>query len=176
MSHASTDKVETPGKVRLGWQQFRQWRRQRPFWAGLFTLLSALILLYPPYASLQFGDAVISLRTLGGISATVIGIVMVICGVSLWIRPQFRTAAGIVTLLLALVAIVTANLGSFLIGTLLGLIGAALALSWSPKPPEKSKRSKRTKRRDDSASEPETDSDEWETTRLQAVTTRGGDA
>jgi hypothetical protein len=61
-----------------------------------------------------------------------IGTVLLICGVSFWTRPQFRTAAGIIALILALSALVTTNLGSFLIGTLLGIVGAAFGLAWSP--------------------------------------------
>ena len=110
----------------------KQWRRRRPFWAGVFALASGLLVLFPPYASLRFGDAMISLNTMGGVSSLVIGIVLISCGVSLWIRPEFRVPAGVVALLLSLVAIVTSNLGSFLVGTLLGIIGAALALAWTP--------------------------------------------
>lgn len=115
------------------WEGFRRFRRQRPFWAGVFTLLSGLILLFPPYASLKFGDAVISLNTMGGISSLVIGVVMIACAISFWSRPEFKVPASVVTMILALVAIVTSNLGSFLVGTLLGVIGAALGFAWSPK-------------------------------------------
>ncbi|SDK71857.1 hypothetical protein SAMN04487820_111156 [Actinopolyspora mzabensis] len=112
---------------------FRRWRRTRPFWGGLFTLLAALLLLYPPYASLKFGDIEVSLRTTAGISALVIGVVMIACALSFWIRPEWRLSAGIVALLLSLVALVVVNLGSFLIGTTLGVIGSSLAIAWSPR-------------------------------------------
>ncbi len=111
---------------------FRDWRRTRPFWAGLFTLIAALLLLYPPYASLKFGDLEVSLRTTAGITALVIGMVLIACGISFWLRPELRLPAGIVTLVLSVVAVVTVNLGSLLIGTTMGLIGAALAIAWSP--------------------------------------------
>lgn len=114
--------------------RFRVWRRARPFWAGVCTLAAGLAVLFPPFASLRLGDAVITLNTLGGISATVIGAVLLICGTCFWTRPQFRTAAGIVTLLLALAAIPAANLGSLLIATVLGLFGSALGIAWSPSP------------------------------------------
>lgn len=35
-------------------------------------------------------------------------------------------------MVVSLLAIVAANLGGFLIGTLLGVVGAALGLSWQP--------------------------------------------
>lgn len=111
---------------------FRDWRRTRPFWAGLFTLIAALLLLYPPYASLKFGDIEVSLRTTAGITALVIGMVLIACALAFWLRPELRLPAGIVTLVLSVVAVVTVNLGSLLIGTTMGLIGAALAIAWSP--------------------------------------------
>lgn len=118
---------------RRAWSGFGRWRRTRPFWAGVFTLIAALVLLYPPYSSLRFGDIMISVRTMGGVSALVIGAVMIACAGTFWFRPAGRFAAGIVTLILSVVAMATVNLGSFLLGTLLGLIGAALAIGWSPK-------------------------------------------
>lgn len=114
--------------------RFREFRRGRPFWAGAFTLLSGLIILFPPYATLRFGDVVVSMNTIGGMSSLLIGVIMMICALTLWTRPEFRRAAGVVTMLLALCAIVAANLGVFLIGTTLGLIGSGLALAWSPRP------------------------------------------
>ncbi|ASU80869.1 hypothetical protein CDG81_05905 [Actinopolyspora erythraea] len=112
---------------------FRSWRRTRPFWGGLFTLLAALLLLYPPYASLKLGDVEVSLRTTAGISALVIGVVMIACALSFWVRPEWRLSAGIVALLLSLVALVVVNLGSFLVGTTLGVVGSSLAIAWSPR-------------------------------------------
>lgn len=123
-------------RVKLIWQTFRLWRKARPFWAGVFTLLSGLIIVAPPYASLQIGDMVVAMSTIGGVSALLIGTIMIICGVSMWIRKQFRFSAGVVTVLLALVALVTANLGSFLIGTILGLVGGGLAIAWTDRTPE----------------------------------------
>ena len=128
---------------------FRTWRRGRPFWAGVCTLAAGLAVLFPPFASLRLGDAVITLNTLGGISATVIGAVLLICGTCFWTRPQFRTAAGIVTLVLALAAIPAANLGSLMIATVLGLFGSALGIAWSPSP----KKGKHTSGRDDTTGE-----------------------
>ncbi|GAB2740709.1 hypothetical protein GCM10027174_12690 [Salinifilum aidingensis] len=120
--------------VKNTWRAFRNWRRARPFGAGVCTLLAGLAVLFPPFASLRLGDAVITLNTVGGVSASVIGVVLLVCGGAFLARPQFRLAAGIVTLLLSLAAISAANLGTFLIATMLGITGAALGISWSPTP------------------------------------------
>lgn len=123
------------------WRGFTAWRRGRPFWAGLFVAIGALIILIPPYANLKLGDMVISIQTLGGVSALLIGSLLAVCAVSLWVAPKFRLAAGIVTVLLSLVALVVTNLGGFIFGTLFCLLGGALAVAWTnePKKPKQAK-------------------------------------
>ncbi|MEU0882114.1 DUF6114 domain-containing protein [Lentzea sp. NPDC005914] len=123
------------------WRGFTAWRRGRPFWAGLFVAAGAFIILVPPYANLKLGDMVISIQTLGGVSALLIGSLLAVCAVALWVAPKFRLAAGIVTVLLSLVALVVTNLGGFLVGTILSLLGGALAVAWTnePKKPKKAK-------------------------------------
>lgn len=124
------------------WRAFTAWRRGRPFWAGLFVAVGAVIILSPPFATLKFGDMVISINTLGGVSALLIGAVLLACAVALWVAPRFRLAAGIVTVLLSLVAVVVSNLGGFVVGTLSCLLGGALAVAWTtePKKPKAAKR------------------------------------
>lgn len=116
------------------WQWFGHWRRTRPFWAGVFLIGSGLVILVPSYATLRLGDLVVSISTLGGASALIIGVMLIVIGISVWIRPQFRVPAGIAAGLLALVSLPTANLGGLIVGMLLGLVGAALAISWSDHP------------------------------------------
>ncbi len=120
------------GRVEAGWCAFRGWRRQRPFAAGVLLLPASVAIGLPPYASFRLGDLVLSIRTIGGVSALLIAALLLICAVSLWIRPRYRVAAGVTALLGSLTALVSSNLGGFLVGTLLGLVGGALALSWAP--------------------------------------------
>ena len=123
------------------WRRFTAWRRGRPFWAGLCVAVGARLILFPPFAGLKFGDLMISMQTLGGVSALLIGTLLGICAVALWAQPRFRLASGIVTVLLSLVAVVVTNFGGFIIGTLSSLLGGALALAWTdePKKPKKAK-------------------------------------
>ena len=116
------------------WRGFTAWRRGRPFWAGLFVAVGALLILFPPFAGLKFGDLMISIQTLGGVSALLIGTLLGICAAALWMQPRFRLAAGIVTVLLSLVAIVVTNFGGFIIGTISSLLGGALAVAWTDEP------------------------------------------
>ncbi|MDX3656488.1 DUF6114 domain-containing protein [Streptomyces sp. ID05-26A] len=139
------------------WRGFTAWRRGRPFWAGLFVALGGLVIVFPPFANLKFGDMMISIQTLGGVSALLIGVLLWICAATLWLQPKFRLAAGIVTVLLSLVAIVVTNLGGFVVGTLLSLLGGALAVAWTtePKTPKEAKGSKKA-REEHAEPEPET--------------------
>ncbi|MGZ3142787.1 DUF6114 domain-containing protein [Lentzea chajnantorensis] len=118
------------------WRSFTAWRRGRPFWAGLFVIAGAMVILFPPFVGVKLGDMIISIKTIGGVSALLIGTLLIICGLSLWIAPGFRLASGIVTVLLSLVALVTTNLGGFLLGTVLSLLGGALAVAWTDVPKE----------------------------------------
>jgi hypothetical protein len=96
-------------------------------------LLSGLVVIFPPFAGLKLGAMAMSMQTLGGLSGALIGTLMVVCALTMWIRPQFRLPAAIAAMIMSLAAIITTNFGGFLLGTLLGLIGTALAMAWTPK-------------------------------------------
>lgn len=55
-----------------------------------------------------------------------------ICGVLLITTPQQRVFYAVLSLVLGLVSWLTSNLGGFLIGMLLALVGGALAFAWTP--------------------------------------------
>ena len=58
--------------------------------------------------------------------------VLACAGCAAWWRPEFKTAAGVVGMVAALVAVVTTNLGGLVIGSLLAVFGAAATLAWTP--------------------------------------------
>ncbi|GAA3800014.1 DUF6114 domain-containing protein [Streptomyces phyllanthi] len=119
-------------------RRFHAWRGTRPFWAGLFVLLSGFPIMYLPYANLQIGHLTLAMATTGGAGSLIIGVLLCVLGVSLWFQRHVRVFAGVAAILLALVSIPVSNLGGFLIGFLLAMIGGAMAVSWAPgaeKPP-----------------------------------------
>ncbi|MEU0369969.1 DUF6114 domain-containing protein [Streptomyces sp. NPDC006283] len=118
--------------IRVLRRNFRSWRGQRPFWAGLFTLLGGIPIAYFPYASLQLGHMTLSMATTAGAGSLIIGVLLVTLGLTMWFQAVARVFAGIAAILLALVSIPIANLGGFIVGFLLSLVGGALALSWVP--------------------------------------------
>ncbi|MEU3344200.1 DUF6114 domain-containing protein [Streptomyces sp. NPDC006700] len=115
--------------------RFRDWRGHRPFWAGLLTLLGGVPIAYFPYATLKLGNMSIAMATTAGAGSLIIGVLLVTLGLTMWFQQATRVFAGVASILLALVSLVVSNIGGFVAGFLLALIGGALALSWVPDKP-----------------------------------------
>jgi Family of unknown function (DUF6114) len=122
---------------RIGsWRRsFRTWRAQRPFWAGLLTLLGGLPIMYFPYAHLTLGQLTVRMATETGSGSLIIGVLLVVLGFTMWFQSTARVFAGVAAILLALVSLVVSNFGGFLVGFLLALIGGGMAVSWAPDRP-----------------------------------------
>ncbi|AWW37475.1 membrane protein [Streptomyces sp. AS58] len=117
--------------LRVFRRNFRAWRGTRPFWAGLFVMLGGLPIAYFPYANLRIGHLTLAMATTAGAGSLIIGVLLVVLGFSLWFQKHVRTFAGVAAILLALVSIPVSNLGGFLVGFLLALIGGAMAVAWA---------------------------------------------
>lgn len=116
--------------------QFRQWRGTRPFWAGLFTVVSGVPIAYFPYAHLHLGNLTLAMATTAGAGSLIIGVLLVTLGLTMWFHSIVRVFAGVATILLALVSIPVSNLGGFLVGFVLALVGGGLSVSWAPGTPQ----------------------------------------
>ena len=129
-----------PGKTRLGrgWLRYRAWRRSRPFWAGIWLIIAGAELLLIPLPIRNMG--IILHIGIGGISGILIGAVLILLGLLLWFSPGPRVFYSTVAVLLAIGALVVSNLGGFLIGTLLAVIGGSLGFAWMPGKPERRRR------------------------------------
>ncbi|SCG68975.1 DUF6114 domain-containing protein [Micromonospora humi] len=108
--------------------RWRRWRRARPFTAGLLIALGGAEMLVTLRAPLGV------LLHVGpqGLAAYLVPAVLVLCGVLLVATPQQRVFYALLSLLLGLVSWLTSNLGGFVIGMLLALVGGALAFAWTP--------------------------------------------
>lgn len=125
-----SDSLRAPSALRTGRAAFRAWRGARPFWAGLFVLLAGAEILFLALAP----PALLPAMGIGGIGTWLMGALLVTAGVLLWFLPALRVLLGVAAILFTLVSLVTSNLGGFLLGALLGLIGGALACAWTPRP------------------------------------------
>ena len=108
-------------------------------------ILAGIIILVPAYLSFEVSNIQIQISTISGVSTLLIGILLIACGLMTWFQSEARILTGLTALILAVVAVPTSNFGGFIVGTVLALLGGALALSWSPeeKPAKKRKRVER---------------------------------
>ncbi len=108
---------------------FAAFRRTRPFWGGLWTIVAGLWII-------RMMQSPIALALNGGwdySAGYIIGGLLVAFGLLVWIAPLYRALAGVAAFLLAIAAFPAANLGGFLIGSLVGVFGSSLILSWGQK-------------------------------------------
>jgi hypothetical protein len=118
--------------LRVYRRRFRDWRGTRPFWAGLFVLLSGFPIMYFPYAHLKIGQLTVAMATTAGAGSLIIGVLLIVLGLTLWFQQHVRVFAGVAAILLALVSLPVSNFGGFVVGFLFALIGGAMAVSWAP--------------------------------------------
>lgn len=85
-----------------------------------------------PYGTVRLGDVTVALTTVGGSSALVIALALLGCTAMVWSRPDTRTTAGVIAVVVSVAALAVANLGAFFVGTILGVLGGSLAIAWAP--------------------------------------------
>lgn len=120
--------------VREKFATFRRWKVGRPFGGAVCLLLSAILLALPSVNNLRIGDLILTVSTVSGVSTVMLAVLMALCGIAALVWLHTRVIAGISAMVIALVAFPAANFGGFIVGTLLGVVGAALVLAWRPLP------------------------------------------
>jgi hypothetical protein len=133
-----------PGLPLQAWRGLRDWRRSRPFWAGVFLILSGAEMLLIPLPIHSMG-LILHIGN-GGVLGILIGALLIACALLLWFNPQQRMFYAIVAVLLAIAALIATNLGGFIIGTLLGVLGGSLGFAWTPVSPEDEPAARRGRR------------------------------
>jgi hypothetical protein len=128
---------------------FRRWRRSRPFWGGLLIVAAGVEILVAPAAqSVLIPLDLVVYAGIAGVAGYLIGFLLIAIGALAWLQPPQRAFYGIVAMLLSLASFMTSNFGGFVIGMLLGIVGAAMVFSWEPV------RAARGRRRADADAEP----------------------
>ena len=69
------------------------------------------------------------------IVAIAVGLLIMIFGLFLWFAAYLRQIVGVLIVLLAVVSLITSNLGGFFIGMILAMVGGSLGFSWVPTEP-----------------------------------------
>jgi hypothetical protein len=113
---------------------FRRWRRTRPFWGGFLLLLAGVELLLIPLSGILVHGAVklVVYIGIGGVFGVLLGVLLIACGLLLWLNPAHRTFYAIAGVLLAVLSFIASNFGGFFIGMLLGIIGGSMGFGWTP--------------------------------------------
>ncbi|WP_243704598.1 DUF6114 domain-containing protein [Micromonospora sp. KC723] len=117
-----------PGPTGTRRARWRDWRRSRPFTAGVLITVAGVEMLVTLRAPL----GVVLKVGPQGLAAYLVPTVLVLCGVLLLATPQQRVFYALLTLVLALASWLTSNLGGFVVGMLLALVGGSLAFAWTP--------------------------------------------
>ncbi|MQA62703.1 MAG: hypothetical protein GEU86_14695 [Actinophytocola sp.] len=113
-------RLPMPGRRR----SFRRWRPTRPFWAGV--LGGILIIAYPlgpPLDMVALGSA--------ALTGVAIGLILVIGGL-FFFAPEQQMFIAIVLMICSVLSLVASNLGGFLLGMVLGMVGSSMAFGWKP--------------------------------------------
>jgi hypothetical protein len=113
--------------------RFRRWRRSRPFWGALLVIIGGAEILLTVWAPL----GVVLHVGMQGLAGYLVPVVLLLAGILLLFSPGQRLFYSILAVLLAMASWLTSNLGGFLFGMILCLIGAALAFAWTPEKGER---------------------------------------
>ena len=130
-------------------ERFRVWRKQRPFLPGLLVILSGVVMLAPAYFTIRVSDLLVMIATISGVSTLLIGAALIMFGIGMWLQPFAAPYLGVMSILVAIISLPTSNIGGFLVGSLLGIVGGALGLAWEDrdaKPGGKHTRSRKGER------------------------------
>ncbi|WP_394768838.1 DUF6114 domain-containing protein [Lacisediminihabitans sp.] len=109
--------------------RFGRWYRSRPLIGGILIVLAGLEMFFS--GQLDFGSIHIQVG-IEGMQAMILPFALVTLGVLIVAMPAHRIFYGVMSLAIAIYGVVGVNLGGFLIGTLLGVVGGIMCVSWAP--------------------------------------------
>lgn len=123
-----------PHRAKRRLAAWRAWRRSRPFWGGLLLVLAGLELLAIPLSGILVHGMVklVIYIGIGGVFGVVIGILLIAAGVVLWVNPAHRMFYGIAGIVLGIASFPASNLGGFVLGMLLAIVGGCIGVAWTP--------------------------------------------
>ncbi|MFF1303730.1 DUF6114 domain-containing protein [Streptomyces sp. NPDC058307] len=123
------------GQEREGVQQpvagqdaFTRWVYGRPFFGGLWLTLGGAWILLTMKASVK----VVLHVGMQGVAGYLLPTLMVLLGLLILFSPDQRLFYSITGVLISMGTWVTSNLGGFMVGLLLGVVGSVLTFGWLP--------------------------------------------
>ena len=122
---------------------FRRWRGRRPFVGGLLLVLAGCEILLTMKAPLP----VILHVGMQGLAGYLLPTLMTVCGLLILFNPAQRLFYSVIAVLLSLGTWLTSNIGGFMVGIVLGVVGSCLTFGWLPDQDPRVSRRKRRKAR-----------------------------
>jgi uncharacterized protein DUF6114 len=123
------DDTRPPSAVRRVRLRFRAWRRSRPFWGGVIALLAAGEFLLPDLAPVS----IFLIQGIGAVATAAIIVLIAAMVLLTWFNPGLHQPIGVIVVVLALASFPLSNLGGFLLGMLLALVGGSMIFAWVPR-------------------------------------------
>lgn len=108
--------------------RFRQWRGCRPFVGGLLLVLAGAEILLTMKAPLP----VMLHVGMQGLAGYLLPALMLVCGMLILFNPAQRLFYCILGVVLSVGTWLTSNMGGFMVGLLLGVLGSCLTFGWLP--------------------------------------------
>ncbi|MDX6315732.1 MAG: hypothetical protein QOF44_5196 [Streptomyces sp.] len=108
--------------------RFAAWRGRRPFWGGVLATLGGGEILLTQHMPMSIALHIGML----GLAGFLLPALLIVCGLLILFNPAQRLFYSIVGCLLALGTWITSNLGGFVIGLLLGIVGCCMTFGWLP--------------------------------------------
>ena len=107
---------------------FRHFRRSRPFWGSLLLIGGAYFIAFPMIGAMTF------LTTVGARALTplLLGGGMIAAALVAMFAPKQRHFPALVAAMLSVASLPLANLGGWLIGMILGIVGSSMIFGWTP--------------------------------------------
>lgn len=111
-----------------GQDAFTRWVYGRPFFGGLWLTLGGAWILLTMKASVK----VVLHVGMQGAAGYLLPTLMVVLGLLILFSPDQRLFYSITGVLVSLGTWVTSNMGGFMVGLLLGVVGSVLTFGWLP--------------------------------------------
>lgn len=107
---------------------FRHFRRTRPFWGSLILIAGAYMIAHPMIGAMSF------LTTVGARALTPLLLAggMTAAALVAFFAPSQRHFPAIVATMLSVASLPLANLGGWIIGMALGIVGSSMIFGWAP--------------------------------------------
>lgn len=123
---APVAKAKLLTRIRLA---FRHYRRTRPFWGAIILGFGGYFIAQPLLGGSMAFYAAVGVR---GMVPVLLGGAMVVAAAVCLLLPAQRHFPSIIATMLAVASLPLANLGGWIIGMVLGIVGAGLCFAWAP--------------------------------------------